>query len=470
MASETHESYIAAVDVGTTSIRCQIINSQALCISTASETINLLYPQLGYVEIDPDELWNNVCNVIRKAISSANLIPSQITCLGVSTQRATFTTWRKDNGKPFHNFITWKDLRSDALVHQCNSSLTMKGFRMSCYALYLVSRYKRFLVGSNLKITNTQTTMRLVWVLQNIPNLKQAVQDKNAMFGTIDTWLIYKFTLGKMHVTDVTNASATGFFDPFVLSWSAWASIILSIPFEILPKVVDNDHSFGFTETNIFGVSIPIKCIISDQSASMFGSCCFNGGEAKITLGTGSFIDVNTKQDIHGSAAALYPLVGWKFNNEIVYFLEGACNDTGSLIQWAMMAGLIENPFESSTLANQLEHNDGVYFIPAFSGLGPPFMDDNAATGFIGLKVTSTKHHMVRSILESIVYRIVLLYNMMKYETDYKIKRICVDGGVSNNDFVCQLLANILGLEIERPSSTEMTILGVAFAAGLKSE
>ncbi|KAF5274083.1 hypothetical protein FQR65_LT04481 [Abscondita terminalis] len=462
------KQYIASVDVGTTSVRCFITNSEGQTVSSACAKVNLLYPQPGYVEINPDELWNNVCSVINSAVADAKISFSQIS-LGISTQRATFTTWRKDNGRPFHNFITWKDLRSDALVKQWNRSFTIKTFRIGCYALYLLTRNKRFLAASSFKFANTQTTMRLVWALKYNSDLKQGIQHNNVMFGTIDTWLMYKFSGGKMHIIDVTNASATGLYDPFVLNWAIWSKSILNIPSFILPEVVDNDYNFGFTNKSIFGCAVPIRCMVSDQSASMYGSCCFDHGDIKVTLGTGTFLDVNTKQKPHGSAAGLYPLVGWILNNEINYFIEGACNDTGSIIQWALSAGIIEDIQESSDLASSVENTDGVYFIPAFSGLGPPIMDDNAASGFIGLKATSRKQHLIRAILESIVYRFTLLYNLLQKETDLKIKGISIDGGVANNDFVCQLLANILGIEVYRPTTTEVTILGVTFMTGLKA-
>uniref|UniRef100_A0A1Y1L423 Glycerol kinase 5 n=1 Tax=Photinus pyralis TaxID=7054 RepID=A0A1Y1L423_PHOPY len=461
------DQFIASVDVGTSLIRCHILNCRGQTISSVSQKVNLLYPQPGYVEIDPEDLWNSVVCLIKAAVLEANVEYNNIT-LGISTQRGTFTIWRKDNGQPFHNFITWKDLRSDALVKQWEKSLILKGFRMGCYGIYLLTGNKRYLAGSKMKLANTQATMRLIWALKNVPKLKQAVENGNAMFGTVDTWLVYKLTGGRKHVTDITNVSATGLFDPFILNWSLMATHILRIPSSILPKIVSNDYSFGSTVKSIFGVSIPIKCVISDQSASMFGSCCYQMADTKITLGTGTFLDVNTGSSPLGCNNGLYPLVGWSINNKITYFVEGASNDTGSLIQWALSAGIIENPHDSGTLASSVESTDGVYFIPAFSGLGPPFMDDNAASGYIGLKVTSTKNHMIRALLESIVYRVTLLYKMMLKETNFKIRSIWVDGGVSNNDFVCQLLANILGIEVHRPSSTEMTVLGVSYITGLK--
>ncbi|KAK5648337.1 hypothetical protein RI129_003229 [Pyrocoelia pectoralis] len=461
------DQYIASVDVGTSLIRCHVLNYKGQTISSVCKKVNLLYPQAGYVEIDPEDLWHSVVSLIKTAISEANISYNKVS-LGISTQRATFTIWRKDNGRPFHNFITWKDLRSDALVKQWEKSFILKSFRMGCYGIYLLTRNKRYLAGSKLKLANTQVTMRLLWALKNVRNVKHAVENGNAMFGTVDTWLIYKLTGGRKHVTDITNASATGFFDPFILNWSLVATHILHIPSNILPEIVSNDYSFGYTAKSIFGISVPIKCVISDQSASMFGSCCFEMGDTKITLGTGTFLDVNTGSSPLGCNNGLYPLVGWNINNKITYFIEGASNDTGSLIQWALSAGIIENPHDSGTLASAVENTDGVYFIPAFSGLGPPFMDDNAASGYIGLKATSTKHHMIRALLESIVYRITLLYNLMLKETNFKVQSIWVDGGVSNNDFVCQLLANILGIDVHRPSTTEMTILGVSFITGLK--
>ncbi|XP_017781360.1 PREDICTED: putative glycerol kinase 5 [Nicrophorus vespilloides] len=466
MFERNGEKYVATLDVGTTTLRCLIVNSKAEIVGSASTGMKLVYPQPGFVEIDPDVLWEDVMDVIKEAISSASLSAADVSCIGISTQRGTFITWRKDTGKHFHNFITWKDMRSLSLVKEWNNSIAMKSLRSSAYMLYLLTRNKRWLAGSNLMLNSTQTTLRLMWMYEDIPELRGQTVINNVMFGTLDTWLLYKFTSGRTYATDYTNASATGFFDPFVLDWSSWAHTILKLPKNILPPIVNNDYDIGSTSEHIFGASIPIKCVIADQQASMFGSCCFTNEILKVTLGTGSFLDIQTNVP-HGSCNGLYPLIARILKDKIYYTAEGSCNDTGSLIQWALTNGLVKDAKEIAPLVMSVDSNDGVYFVPAFSGLGYPFCDDKTASGFLGIKPTTKKAHMLRAILESIVFRIVLQYELMKKEIKNEIETIYVDGGVSNNEFVCQLLADMSRLPVEKPRCSEMSAMGAAFIAGL---
>jgi putative glycerol kinase 5 len=462
-------SYIAALDVGTTTIRCIILDSSAQTVGSSRSTIKLIYPKPGFVEINPNQLWEQILEVVKNAISDANLSIESIKCLGISTQRATFLTWSRDTGEPFHNFITWKDIRAKKLCKDLNASPTVKLFRYAAYSLYLVTRSDRFLTGSRLKLASNHVTGRLLWTLQNIPELKSAISQNNVMFGTIDTWLLYKLTKGNLHVTDISNASATGFFDPFVFEWGSWAKVVLGIPESILPQVVPNDFDFGETAQEIFGTSLPIRCVMADQSSSMFASCCFNVDDIKVTLGTGAFLDVNTATKIHTSVTGIYPLIGWKISDNTVNIGEVACNDCGSFVQWLLSIGLISNPSEIYEMVTSVEDSDGVCFIPAFSGFGPPINDELAGSGFIGIKPTTTNKHLVRSVLEGIVYRVVLAYQTLKRERNREYSKIIVDGGVAKNDFVCQTLADLTGIIVERLDSTEMSVLGVGFLAGIKT-
>ncbi|XP_023288385.1 putative glycerol kinase 5 [Orussus abietinus] len=389
-----------------------------------------------------------------------------IACLGISTQRGSFTTWNPETGKHYHRFITWKDLRADTLVQEWNSSMIMKSLRAGSHLLYMMSRSKRFLAGSVLKLMNTQMTLRLNWILQHVPGLKEAASRGRVMFGGVDCWLLYKFT-GK-HITDVSSASATGLFDPFTMRWAGWALNLFQLPQNIFPEVVDTTTNFGYVSKEVFGADIPILCSMADQAASLFGSCCFHPGDLKITMGTGSFINVNTGNEPHASVSGLYPLVGWRIGSELVYVAEGASNDTGTLIEWAKYLGIVNEPSETSIMANSVDDSDGVYFIPAFSGLQAPINDQSAAAGFLGVKPTCSKAHLVRSLLESMVFRISLLYESLCKETHFTYHTIRIDGGVSKNDFIMQLLADLSGLEVERATSSEMPILGVAFLAGLQ--
>ncbi|CAG5099631.1 Similar to gk5: Putative glycerol kinase 5 (Danio rerio), partial [Cotesia congregata] len=379
--------YIVALDVGTTTIRCHILDNKAVTIASAAEKVELLYPKAAYVEINPDQLWESIIKVLKDAVHASKIDVKLIACLGISTQRSSFISWNFETGKNYHRIITWKDLRADSMVREWNSSLTMKSLRMGSHILYTLSRNKRFLAGSVLKLMNTQTTLRLMWVLQNIPGLREAAQSGKA--------------------------------------------------------VVDSAGDFGTIPKDILGVSIPIRCCVciiyqnysqdnllsycllqmADQAASLFGSTCFEPGDLKVTMGTGSFLNVNTGKEPHASVAGLYPLVAWKINSEIVYMAEGASSDTGTVIEWIKSIGIIKDP---------------------------------------------RRAHIVRSVLEGLVFRILLLYESLCTETSRNYNSIRVDGGVSQSDFILQLLADLTGLPVERAMSPEISILGVAFLSGLQ--
>nr|CAD7601262.1 unnamed protein product [Timema genevievae] len=392
---------------------------------------------------------------------------NQVTCLGISTQRSTFTTWHKDTGKTFHNFITWKDIRADGLVREWNDSYTMMFNHLEKRVILSASIFTGYLKSG--PAFCTQVTMRLVWALQHLESLKEAASQGQAMFGTVDTWLLYRLSAGRLHVTDVSNASATGMYDPFTMDWGSWALQLFNIPGNMLPKVCDTAADFGVVDPGIFGTALAIRCSMADQAASLFGSCCFQEGDVKVTMGTGTFINLNTGKTPHASVAGLYPLVGWRYKNEIVYVAEGASNDTGSLVKWAQHVGFVNTPAESAEQAMSVKDSDGVFFVPAFNGLQAPINDYQAAAGFIGLKPTTSKHHMVRAILESLVFRVVQLYDTLQQEAGCDCSLIRVDGGVTHNDFVCQLMADLIEIKVERPTSTEMSVLGVGFLAGLYS-
>ncbi|XP_029726294.2 putative glycerol kinase 5 [Aedes albopictus] len=478
----TAERYIASLDIGTTTIRCFIYAAKRDIgkldvVGSAFEQVELVYPAPGQVEIVPSQLWDSVISTIANAIKSAKLTAKQIACLSITTQRNTFTCWNKLTGNVYHNFITWKDLRADQLVQQWNRSFKLRALKTGARLLHFFTRNKRFLAGSVIKLMNPQVTMRLAWVLQNNVELQRDVKDGNVLYGTIDSWLLYRLRQGLdqsrvvEHIGDVTNCTSTGFYDPFGQEWAGWALNLFNIKKELLPKVVDNSYDFGYIDESLFGSPIKIGTSISDQSASLWGNCCFDKGEVKITMGTGSFLNVNTGTTCLASVHGLYPLVGYKMatcdSTELVYLMEGASNDNGSIIEWAMSIGLFTDPRDSASMALSVSDSDGVSFIPAFSGLGPPIRDDTAGTGFIGIKASTSKEHLVRAILESLTYRIALLYVCALEETRYTFTRIKVDGGVSRNDFICQTLADLTGLPVERGEVADSTALGAMFLAGL---
>ncbi|CAH1164108.1 unnamed protein product [Phaedon cochleariae] len=458
--------YILALDIGTTNLRCHVINSQAKSMGSSCRKVKLYYPQPGWVEIDPDELFSDILNIVHQAMNDANVAFTDIKSLGISTQRSTFITWKKNTGEHLHNFITWKDLRATDLLKDINNSWSTTMLKWGAYLIYLLTRNKKFGMGSKLKIANKHVSGRLLWVLTHLKNVQEALQSNNLMFGTVETWLIYKLTEGGTYVTDISNASATGFYDPFDLNWGIIAKL-LKIPTHILPTVVSNDFDFGCVTEKLFGVPIKIGCTMADQSSSMFGSWSFNKNDVKITIGTGAFLDINTSDKIHPSLNNIYPLVGWKINNELTYMSEVSCNDAGCLVDWLQQSGIIENQYETSDMASKVEDSDGVYFIPAFSGSVPPFENENVAAGFIGIKPTTKREHLVRAVLESIVYQIIITLNILKKERKGDYDSMKIDGGMSNNDFVCQLLADLAAIPIYRMCSSDMSIMGVTYISGL---
>lgn len=459
--------YIASLDLGTTTIRCFIYNERVEICGKAEQKVTLLYPSSGQVEIDPKELWEKFLQVINGAIANANLNSKDICCLGITTQRATFLTWNRQTGEPLHNFITWKDIRADRLVKDWNASWTLRGLRWSCSLLYGVLREKRYLAASVLKFLNIQVSLRLKWILDNNERVKEQLSKTNLLFGTIDTWLIYKLSGGKVHATDYSNASGTAIYDPFIQDWSPIMTSMLNIPMHILPELRNSDGEWCTCSQDLFGAPIPVTAVISDQGASLFGMCRFRKGDVKITLGTGSFLNVNTGSEAHASINGIYPVHGWKDSEGIIHMAEASSNDNGTIIEWGKKIGLYENAAETSDLASSVKSSNNVYFIPAFKGIQAPVNDTRATSGFLGLSEETTRAHMVRAMLESLAFRVYQMYKTLHEEADYEFSSVRVDGGVSQNDFMMQMIATLTGKTVERPINIDSSALGCAFLAGI---
>jgi len=459
------EKFVIGLDVGTTTLRSYVYDINGQVVGSADTRVETISPQPGWVEIKPDLLWEKVVEVLRESIRSAGLGAKQISSMGISCQRATFTCWNRKTGEHFHNLITWQDLRADSYVRDWNNSITMKGLRLGGKLLYWVTRLSRYKAAGIMKLDNRMVIMRLLWALENIPRLKEAVEAGEAMFGCVDSWLLYKLT-GK-HQTEVSNIAATGLFDPFTMDYAGWAFNLFSLPLSIMPEVVDScgDH-FGITRSDILGHSVPIRAVLADQSASAFGSSCHTVGSAKITLGTGSFLDVVTAKP-HASMEGLVPLVAWRIGEDTAFLAEGSVNDTGVMIAWAKTVGLFDNIDEISETVSALPNSNGVYFVPGFHGLKAPVQDSTASAGFIGLRLNTTKEEMLRALLESIGFSMKKLVDVYMSETGNHLDQVAVDGGVSRNDFIVQMMADLTGVSIVRPGNVEVSAWGVAGLAGL---
>jgi len=458
--------FVIGLDVGTTTARSFVYNVKGEVVGEAHSTLDIISPNPGWSEIDPEQLWQKVMEVLRDCISEAGVSASDISAIGISCQRATFTCWSAVTGKHFHNLVTWKDIRADRYVNEWNASLSMKALRFGGKFLYWCSRQARYKAAGILKLYNKMVTMRLAWMLDHVPGLRDAANRGEVMFGCVDSWILYKLT-GK-HLTEISNIAATGLYDPFTMQYAGWEFTMFNLPMSIMPKVVDScgDH-FGSTKPQLLGCPIPIKAILADQSASVFGSGCYKTGSAKITMGTGSFLDVVTAAP-HASLNGLIPLVAWKIGQDTAFLAEGSVHDTGVMMSWAQSTGLFHNVDDTSDIAKGLNGNGGVYFVPGFHGLQAPVMDPSATAGFIGLSLVTTKEEMLRALLESIAFSQKQLVEAFLSETDYKFEKLVVDGGVARNDFILQMIANLTGLPVIRPDTVEMSVWGVASLAGLE--
>uniref|UniRef100_A0A2K6GP99 Glycerol kinase 5 n=1 Tax=Propithecus coquereli TaxID=379532 RepID=A0A2K6GP99_PROCO len=430
--------FVLGLDVGSSVIRCHVYDLATRIRGSCAQKVENLYPQAGWVEIDPDVLWLQFVTVIKEAVKGAGIQMNQIVGLGISTQRATFITWNKKTGNHFHNFISWQDLRAVELVKSWNSSLLMKLLHSSCRVLHFFTRSKRLFAASLFTFTTQHSSLRLAWILQNLTEVrKDCVYIEHS--GLISKWLLFPFSCSA-YATDFSNASTTGLFDP---------------------------HYFGSVDEEIFGVPIPIVALVADQQSAMFGECCFQTGDVKLTMGTGTFLDINTGNNPQHTVGGFYPLIGWKIGQEVVCLAEGNAGDTGTAIKWAQELDLFTDAAETEKMAKSLEDSEGVYFVPSFSGLQAPLNDPWACASFMGLKPSTSKYHLVRAILESIAFRNKQLYEIMQKEIRIPVTKIRADGGVCKNDFVMQMTSDLINENIDRPVHIDMSCLGAATLAGL---
>ncbi len=446
------KKYILAIDQGTTSSRVIIFNENGLIVAFHAKEFKQYFPKPGYVLHDPEEIWESVVFCIDEALKKAKLTPSDISCIGITNQRETTVMWNKQTSKPIYKAIVWQSSQtkeiSDRLINAGHQEL--------------------FKEKTGLLINPYFSGTKIKWILDNVEGAKDLANANNLCFGTIDTWLIWKLTQGEAHLTDYSNASRTLIYDVYKLKWDDDLLKILDIPMNILPKVVDSSGISAYTKESVFGAKVPISGIAGDQQAALFGQTCFNPGDVKNTYGTGCFLLMNTGKEPKHSKKGLLTTIAWGINGEVEYALEGSIFVAGSAIQW-LRDGLeiIKTAAESETMARKTKSNLGVYFVPAFVGLGTPYWEEDARGSFFGLTRGVTKNHIVRSALEAIAYQTKDVVELMEQEAKIKLSSLRVDGGASKNDFLMEFQSDILNCNIYRPSINETTALGACYLAGI---
>ncbi len=444
--------YIMALDQGTTSSRAIIFNHAGQIISVSQKDFKQHFPQSGWVEHDPQEIWKTQSSVMIESLVEKGIRSDEIAAIGITNQRETTIVWDRNTSEPIYNAIVWQDRRT---AEFCNE-LKEKGHAE------LVSSKTGLIIDAYFSGT------KIKWILDNVEGAREKAEAGKLAFGTVDSWLIWKLTAGKNHLTDITNASRTMLFNIHTQSWDEDLLALLDIPKSLLPEVKSCSEVFCETAGDVLSVKIPISGVAGDQQAALFGQLCTEAGMAKTTYGTGCFLVMNTGPEAVQSKNQLLTTIAWKIGDETNYALEGSVFIGGAAIQWLRDGiGLFGNAKESENLAISLDDNDGVYFVPALAGLGAPHWDQNARGAFFGITRGTTTAHLTRAALEAIAYQVYDVLKAMEKDSGKPTQELRVDGGATANNFLMQFQADLLDCEIKRPKIIETTAIGAAFLAGL---
>ncbi|MBU2525882.1 MAG: glycerol kinase GlpK [Bacteroidetes bacterium] len=443
--------FIVALDQGTSSSRAVLVDATGKLVAIAQEEFSQIYPQPGWVEHDPMEILESQLTVFKELIGKAQISLQDVKAIGITNQRETTVVWNKHTGKPVYNAIVWQDKRTSAF----------------CDVLKKEGLEAHIKERTGLVIDAYFSGTKIHWILENVAGAKEAAEKGDLLFGTIDTWLIWNLTGGSVHVTDYTNASRTMLYNIVKLKWDRKILDRLGIYTSMLPDV--KPSSYHYSDFVYHGTAIPICGVAGDQQAALFGQTCFEPGMAKNTYGTGCFMLMNTGQNLQYSHNGLLTTIAWGLDGEVHYALEGSVFIAGAAVQW-LRDGLkvIENAYDTQGIAESVVGENPVYFVPAFSGLGAPYWDQDARGAIFGLTRDTGLAHIVRATLESIAYQTVDLMRAMQKDSGIALKALKVDGGACANDYLMQFQADILGVPVERPDCVESTALGAAYLAGLQ--
>jgi len=444
--------YILALDQGTTSSRAILFDGAGRAVASHSVLFEQIFPQPGWVEHDAEAIWESQLQSMQTAVAKSGVDPAEIAAIGITNQRETVVVWDRHTGRPIHNAIVWQDRRT---APACEA-LTRKGYGD-------VIREKTGLI-----IDPYFAGTKIAWLLDHVPGAREKAEQGDLMAGTIDSWLIYKLTGGRVHATDMTNASRTMLYDIYTLDWDRELAGYLGVPLCLLPRVVPSSGRIGACDSAFLGKAIPICGVAGDQQAALFGQACFTEGEAKNTYGTGCFLLMNTGQRCVASEHGLLSTIAWGISDRVEYALEGSIFMAGATIQWLRDGlRLIESAAQTEDMARSVPDTCGVYLVPAFVGLGAPYWDPYARGMMIGMTRGTDRSHIVRAALESLAYQTRDVLTAMEEDAGLSIPALKVDGGASANGFLMQFQSDILDVPVIRPAQVETTAMGAAFLAGL---
>ncbi len=446
--------FIAAIDQGTTSTRCMVLNYSGKVIAIDQKEHRQIFSQPGWVEHDPLEIWQRVQEVTQNALAKSDLVPADISAVGITNQRETTLVWNRLTGKPYYNAIVWQDTRTDVI----------------CNELAKTGGQNRFREQTGLPLATYFSGPKIRWILDNVPGVRQDAEKGIALFGNIDTWVIWNLTGGPRggnHVTDVTNASRTLLMNLATLNWDEDILTSIGVPRSMLPAIRPSSEVYGYANGALEGV--PVAGDLGDQQAALFGQACYSPGEAKNTYGTGCFMLMNTGTNPVPSQSGLLTTLGYKIGDQpAVYCLEGSIAIAGALVQWLRdNLKLIDNSADIEPLARTVQDNGGVYFVPAFSGLFAPYWRSDARGVLVGLTRFVNRGHIARAVLEATAYQTLEVLDAMEKDSGVTLTALKVDGGMVVNDLLMQFQADILNVPVVRPHVAETTSLGAAYAAGL---
>lgn len=447
------KKYIMAIDEGTTSARAILFDKNANEVGSSQKEFTQYFPDSGWVEQNANEIWNAVQAVVAGALIESGIHPSEVASVGITSQRETTVIWDKNTGLPIYNAVVWQSRQSSDIAEQ----LVNDGYK------------DFFHKKTGLIIDPYFSATKIRWILDRVEGAQERAENGELLFGTIDSWLVWKLTSGKVHVTDYSNASRTMLYNIFDLQWDKEILDLLNIPESMLPEVKSNSEIYGYTETyHFYGSEVPIAGMAGDQQAALFGQMAFEPGMVKNTYGTGSFIVMNIGEEPQLSDNDLLTTIGYGINGKIYYALEGSIFVSGSAIQWLRDAmHMVETAPESEEVSNRASDDDYVYVVPAFTGLGAPYWDSNARGAVFGLTRATSREDFVKATLQSIAYQSKDVIDTMNKDTDTDIQLLRVDGGAANNDTLMQFQSDILNIEVERAANLETTALGAAYLAGL---